>query len=107
MRGVSIRVWGKGRFLRAWDAWSKWLAQMEVDNRVGGVGSGPLGFASFTFDPDESGSVVAAPALVVGRRGRRAWITTVGDLDPVSFAQAPISDAELPDRPRYVGCLSS
>ena len=94
---------GEGRFLRAWDAWSKWLAQMEVDNRVGGVGSGPLGFASFTFDPDESGSVVAAPALVVGRRGRRAWITTVGDLDPVSFAQAPISDAEPADRPRYVG----
>ncbi len=94
---------GEGRFLRARDAWRKWLAGTEIDNRVPEVGSGPVGFASFTFDPGAPGSVVAVPALLVGRKGRRGWITTVGKVDPGSLGGPSFSGDEPPDRPRYRG----
>ena len=88
---------------RAREAWDDWLAGTEVDDRVSGVGSGPVGFASFTFDPDAPGSVVVVPAVVLGRRAGRSWVTTTGDVDSVLSAGAPPSGAEPPDRPRYVG----
>ena len=94
---------GEGRFLRVRDAWSDWLAGREIDDQVSDVGSGALGFASFTFDPEAPGSVVVVPAVVVGRRAGRSWVTTVGDVDsPLSIKQSA-PGAEPPDRPRYVG----
>ncbi len=93
---------GEGRFWRARDAWEKWLSGMEVDDRVGQVGSGPVGFGSFTFDSGAGGSVVATPSVLVGRQGSRSWITTVGDVAPAMFESCH-HRAKAPDRPRYLG----
>lgn len=46
-----------------------------------GPGSGPVAFASFTFDPRSAGSVVAVPQEILGRRGGQAWRTSLsGDV---------------------------
>ena len=94
---------GEGRFDRARDAWSDWLAGTEISDQVSEAGSGPLGFASFTFDPEAPGSVVAVPAVVVGRRAGRSWVTTAGDVDSVPSIPRSAPGADPPDRPRYVG----
>lgn len=96
---------GSGRFDAAWRAWAGWVARAEVDDRVGREGSGPVGFASFTFDPRCRGSVVSVPRIVVGRRGDRAWITSVGDADPAALASRSRNDESV-DRPRYLGSTS-
>ena len=93
---------GTGRLRRAHDAWTSWLARAEVDDRVSEVGTGPVGFASFTFDPRSGGSVVAVPQVVVGRKGAAGWITTVGDADPGIIGVGARTGAS-PDRPRYLG----
>ena len=93
---------GEGRFVRAREAWSDWLARAEVDDRVGESGAGPVGFASFTFDPLTPGSVVAVPEVIVGQRGSRRWVTTVGDGRPGRLQACRHRDRS-PDRPRYLG----
>ena len=93
---------GPDRFRRACDAWTGWLEEAEVDDRVSEVGTGPVGFASFTFDPRSGGSVVAVPQIVVGRKGANGWITTVGGADLGKF-RAGRHIRGSPDRPRYLG----
>lgn len=93
---------GAGRFRRAVDDWEAWLAGAEVDDRVGKPGSGPVGFGSFTFDPQSGGSVVVVPRIVLGRNGSRRWVTTVGDADLSAFRTAR-PQVGSPDRPRYRG----
>ncbi|SDG73494.1 menaquinone-specific isochorismate synthase [Sinosporangium album] len=59
----------------------KWLAEVlgdaDVDDDLRVPGSGPVAFGSFTFDPDEPGSVLIVPKVVLARRDGRAWMTTV------------------------------
>ena len=66
----------------AW--WSDVVATLDVDDLVGVPGSGPVAFASFTFDDGPSDSFIIVPSVIVGRRDGAAWITTVGDatVDP-------------------------
>ncbi|MEK9810831.1 MAG: chorismate-binding protein, partial [Candidatus Nanopelagicales bacterium] len=59
-------------------------------------GSGPVAFATFTFDPEPpSGarSLVVVPRILVGRRDGHSWVTVVGDgeptLPPVAVPEAP------------------
>ena len=94
---------GEGRFLRAREAWTDWLAGTEVVDQVSEVGSGPLGFASFTFDPEVPGSVVVVPAVVVGRRAGRSWVTATGNVGSALSITRSAPGAGPPDRPRYVG----
>ena len=39
-------------------------------------GTGPVAFASFSFDADDE-SVVTVPGTIVGQRDGKAWITTI------------------------------
>ena len=68
---------GHDRFTAA----DKWLRALldgaEVDDQVGLPGCGPVAFGSFTFDPASDGSVLIVPRVVLGRRGGRAWLTTM------------------------------
>jgi menaquinone-specific isochorismate synthase len=69
---------GEGRFT----AGEKWLRELfddaEVTDEVAVPGSGPVAFGSFTFDPASDGSVLVVPRTLLGRRGRRSWLTTIG-----------------------------
>ena len=82
-----------------WDAYS---AGLDVDDRAGVPGSGPVVFASVAFDPAAGTSVFVVPEVVVGRRGGAAWVTTTGDADPADvLASSPATVPAGPGRLRY------
>jgi menaquinone-specific isochorismate synthase len=68
---------GEDRFT----AGEKWLRALFdgawIRDEVGLPGCGPVAFGSFTFDAMSDGSVLVVPRVVVGRRGGRAWLTTI------------------------------
>ncbi len=107
--GVGFVGWGEAarftisgpeRFSRAQRWWSAWCEAAHVEDEVGVRGTGPVAFASFTFDSGPQESVVIVPAVVVGHRAGRHWLTTVevdgvapaslGDPGP-ALASGPIS----------------
>ena len=82
--GVAARaeVTGDERFSRAQRWWSEWCREAVVDDAVDAPGTGPVAFASFTFDPQPRSAMtsrVVVPSIVIGRRGDRSWITVVSD----------------------------
>jgi menaquinone-specific isochorismate synthase len=86
---------GEDRFTAA----EKWLRALveraEVTDSVGVPGSGPVAFGSFTFDPRSGGSVLAVPAVLLGRRAGRFWLTTITGGDPPPPAEPVTSPAEV------------
>lgn len=68
---------GPERFSRAQRWWSDWCADTVVEDELGLRGTGPVAFASFTFDNGPQESIMVVPAVTVGRRGDHAWMTTV------------------------------
>ncbi|MEV2277073.1 isochorismate synthase [Nocardiopsis sp. NPDC049922] len=67
------------RFTRA----ARWFGELcehaVVEDGVGLPGTGPVTFGTFTFAPTSDGSALVVPRVLVGRRGGRAWVTTVTD----------------------------
>jgi menaquinone-specific isochorismate synthase len=66
---------GPGRFAEADAWWRAFAAGLDVHDEVGGEGTGPVAFVSFTFADSSPGSVVVVPRVVVGRSGDRTWMT--------------------------------
>ncbi len=88
-RGDGLVAWGvaatwefsgQERFSRAQRWWNRWLDDVDVDDPIGLPGTGPIAFASFTFDPNSSGSTVVVPRVVVGRRNGQAFLTVIDDI---------------------------
>lgn len=77
--GVAARyeVTGPERFSRAHRWWSSLIDRADVRNPIGGMGTGPVAFASFGFESDPVTSVMVMPRYVIGRRAGRTWITVV------------------------------
>jgi menaquinone-specific isochorismate synthase len=95
--GVGFVGWGEAarfsisgpeRFSRAQRWWTAWCEAAHVDDQVGARGTGPVAFASFTFDSGPQESVVIVPAVVVGHRAGRTWLTTV-EADAITPATMP------------------
>ncbi len=85
--------------------WQEFVAGIEMDSELAGVGStGPVVFASFPFDPDNTTrpSVLVVPRVVVGRRRGRAWVTWLSEHDQPD-PPMPQPAADLIARPRVVG----
>lgn len=74
----QVEVRGAHRFEDAKRWWQEALHEFEIHNNVNGSGTGPILFASFSFDPDEPSHLVI-PEVVVGKRSERRWITWIGD----------------------------
>ena len=110
-RGEGLVGWGEAARLEvtgpralaeaaAW--WQAHSAGLDVDDRAGVPGSGPVVFASVAFDPAAGTSVFVVPEVVVGRRGGAAWVTTTGDADPADvLASSPATVPAGPGRLRY------
>ena len=95
---------GTQRFAAVSAALEKWFDQCQITGNAQGPGTGPVAFASLTFDWDQPGSSVVIPRVVVGRRDGRAWMTVV-DGDPSDLpASQPLPD---PVRVRYAGTSTS
>ncbi|MFV2195321.1 isochorismate synthase [Nocardiopsis sp. LOL_012] len=67
-----------GRFAEG----ARWFAGLRehavVEDGVALPGTGLVAFGTFTFAPASEGSALVVPRVLVGRRGGRAWMTTVG-----------------------------
>lgn len=89
---------GQERFSRAQRWWNRWLDDVDVDDPLGLPGTGPIAFASFTFDPDSSGSTVVVPRVIVGRRDGQAFLTVVDDVAPEAAGEGRAHSGEPLDR---------
>lgn len=84
---LRFETFGPGRFADADDAWRRVLDRALVHDDVTLPGSGLVAFGSFAFDdvspgdeaedPARASGVLIVPRVVVGRRGDRAWMTTI------------------------------
>jgi menaquinone-specific isochorismate synthase len=68
---------GEDRFTAGEKSLRELFEGSEILDEVGVLGTGPVAFGSFTFDPASEGSVLVVPATVVGRKDGRAWLTTI------------------------------
>jgi menaquinone-specific isochorismate synthase len=108
-RGEGLVGWGESARLEvsgptaladaaAW--WADHVAGLDVDDRVGVPGSGPVLFASVAFDPAEGTSVFVVPEIVVGRRAGVTWVTTADEPHAALTAPRPVPAVDGP-RLRY------
>ena len=87
---------GSSRYETARRLVGKWWGERMVI----GDGPGPFAFASFTFDPHASGSVVIVPETVLARTGSDAWLVLNGQAPDFHGATEPEAH---PDRARFAG----
>ncbi|WP_435742911.1 isochorismate synthase [Nocardioides sp. SYSU DS0663] len=95
---AEVRTSGPTRFADAAKWWSETTARARVDDEVVEPGTGLVSFGSFAFADEPGDSVLAVPAVVVGRRGDRAWVTTVSPAGAPSPA-ASLAATDLPEAP--------
>jgi menaquinone-specific isochorismate synthase len=107
--GEGIVGWGEAarivvpgaedRFAQA----GQWLGELfdaaDIDDPVGLPGTGPVAFGGFGFDPKSSDSVLIVPKAVLGRRGGRAWLTTIGDDTGDTGDPSTLSQLSQPSQP--------
>ncbi len=89
-----IRTSGPARFSDADKWWAEITGRAQTCDEVGEPGTGLVAFGSFGFADDPGESVLVVPQVIVGRRGPRAWLTTVGverpDLQPTPRPLPPV-----------------
>lgn len=73
----AVATLPEGADAAAW--WRETAAAAQVDDAVGLPGTGLVAFGAFPFDPAASAAtpVLTVPAVVLGRRGARAWVTHI------------------------------
>jgi len=92
---AEIRTAGPARFADAEKWWSETTGRAVVRDEVDEPGTGLVCFGSFAFANEPGDSVLTVPEVVVGRRGDRAWLTTVsrgtlGKRGTVALADPPV-----------------
>ncbi|PUA83102.1 isochorismate synthase [Nocardioides currus] len=88
-RAAVIRTSGSARFRDADKWWAEITGRAEVHDEVNEPGTGLVAFGTFGFADDPGDSVLVVPQVIVGRRGDRAWVTTV-DVDAPDLVAAPL-----------------
>jgi menaquinone-specific isochorismate synthase len=97
---------GPLRYERARWMFAQWMADQGPIRSDGPGGSGPYGFASFTFDEESSQSVVVVPEIVFASAGGSAWLIRHGPPDQGNSKWDEVSPTHVeaqPDRPRFAG----
>ena len=97
-----LRTSGATRFADAAKWWTEVVASAQVTDQVEEPGTGLVSFGSFAFADTPGDSVLTVPAMIVGRRGRRAWLTTITADDPADAERPALTPAEAPPAPRDV-----
>jgi menaquinone-specific isochorismate synthase len=105
-RGDGIVGWGEvarydaagpSRFADAERWWRELAAHSVVRDEAETPGSGLLAFGSFAYHDLPGTSMLVVPEVVVGRRGNRSWVTTIGR---GSVSPPPlVTPAEPPNAP--------
>ncbi len=105
---ARIRPTGATRFADAQEWWRSITRAAVVRDEVGLPGTGLVCFGSFAFADDPGESVLTVPQVLVGRRGREAWVTTIHTLTPGAEQVATIGvdhhllPSDAPARPGEV-----
>ena len=105
--GEALRIAvppGRTRFAAVSEALREAFEGCAITRELDVPGTGPIAFASLTFDWDVAGSSVVVPRVVVGRRDGCAWMTTISDDTTTLPIPQPLPD---PVRVRYAGTSSS
>ena len=76
--GVAARLQVRGveRFSRTQRWWAELCDRLTVDDSVSVPGTGPIAFASYSFDPNDASEVVV-PAVLIGQRSGQTWMTVI------------------------------
>jgi menaquinone-specific isochorismate synthase len=90
---ATTTVSGKDRFEKARNWWHHQLETFAVANSVHGSGTGPVLFASFSFDRNQE-SVLVIPKVVVGQKGLQSWITWIGDTPQPLLPEKPENSSQ-------------
>lgn len=104
--GEALRVsagFGIERFERAEQAFTKFVADCTIEDSVGVPGSGPVAFASLTFDDRSPGSVLVVPEVVIGRHADSWFVTSIDGADVAQFLEPTTIATATSDRPRFAG----
>jgi menaquinone-specific isochorismate synthase len=107
-RGEGFAAWGEAarievgtgpdRFRRAAFGLATFFSELSGDV------ADALAFGSFTFDPEEAGSVLVVPSTVLRRRAGETTVTRLGE-PSLELVRRPPSDVDL--RIRYAGSTIS
>ena len=81
-----FEIKGEDRFLKARSWWNEQLSDFLIQNNVHGIGTGPILFSSFSFDPNEP-SVLTIPEVVLGHKNGKSWITWIGNKSQPDITQ--------------------
>jgi len=104
-RGEGIVAWGvaaecrtrgEERFSSASTWWRNVVRAAAVADEVEVPGSGLICLGSFAFADEPGDSVLVIPRVVVGRRGDRFWVTTIGS---AALETPMLAAQDLPEPP--------
>jgi len=77
--------------------WKALVDNAIVHDAVADYGTGLIAFGSFAFDPQSAaGGTLIVPRVIVGRKGRTAWLTTI-DCEVVPATILGLDDAAEPE----------
>jgi menaquinone-specific isochorismate synthase len=78
-RALEFHAAGPGRFAEAQAWWTSVVKHAVIRDDLLLPGTGPLAFGSFSFSADSpAGATLVVPEVIVGQRGSRWWLTTIG-----------------------------
>jgi menaquinone-specific isochorismate synthase len=86
----KFEVSGEDRFKKAHKWWQQTLAEFTIQNNVHGIGTGPILFTSFAFDPKDTSELII-PKIIIGQRNGKSWITWIGDQKQPDIRKIEIS----------------
>ncbi|CAB4584811.1 unannotated protein [freshwater metagenome] len=86
----KFEVSGEDRFKEAHKWWQQILAEFTIQNNVHGIGTGPILFTSFAFDPKDTSELII-PKIIIGQRNGKSWITWIGDQKQPEIKKIEIS----------------
>ncbi len=86
----KLEVSGEDRFKEAHKWWKQILAEFTIQNNVHGIGTGPILFTSFAFDPKDTSELII-PKIIIGQRNGKSWITWIGDQKQPDIRKIEIS----------------
>lgn len=92
--GEAARLTARGpqRMQQLAAAWRDLVANTNVSDEVGAIGSGLVAFGSFAFaDDSEAESILIVPKVLLASRDGQAWLTRVDDADCEDFWSSPQS----------------
>ncbi len=86
----KYEVSGEDRFKEAYKWWQQILSEFTIQNNVHGIGTGPILFTSFAFDPKDTSELII-PKIIIGQRNGKSWITWIGDQKQPDIRKIEIS----------------